>query len=265
MFMIQSLVYAACMFVVLQASHPSVFLDAAQYQELTTATDTLVCSYIACSGGNTIRHTASYSMFNVVANLTRHANELVAPHLMLNAIQEKTKTKAPLWIGMEEHYNSDLTVITKKRNNVIDSFIIFDIWPPASPRNILCLEVMLHQHIIDVFLPSFTQTIEALAHKLSIDVLSAHFGIPFISPSVDNIKRFTDKSSFSNWMDVNGLGSYTPTVYKSNADVKYPCLVKSTSSAWGRDIYIVHNESELTAATERETAEYILQVCRVSM
>ena len=239
----------------------SVFLDAKQYADLTTASDTLLCSFITCTWGNSYRRTLSYRMSEVVANLTRHANELAAPHIMLQSIREKTVKHAPYWIGTEDHYNNDFTMITKKKTNVVDSFIIFDIWPPASPRSILCLEVMLHQHMIDVFLPSFTQTIEALAHKLSIDVLSAHFGIPFITPSVENIKRFTDKSSFSDWMERNGLGTYIPTVYKSKAEARYPCLVKSTSSAWGRDIYIVHNGSELTAATERETAEYLLQVC----
>ena len=241
----------------LQREDPSAFLDQAQYAAITSTSTELVCDYSTYSRSGIAQHRMSFPMHEVTANLTKYAYELSSPDRLQQTVVAKSRVS--LVIGTEFHYPDDMIAVVNHKASM-DSFLTLNLWPPASPQSILCLEVLLHKGVIDVFLPTFPETEEMLARKHSVDLLTAHFGVPFIMPPPELVKTFTDKSSFSSWMAGAGLIEFTPTVFKSKSEVTFPCLVKGTSNVWGRGIYLTNNEAELNRAIAQESGPYILQV-----
>ena len=70
-------------------------------------------------------------------------------------------------------------------------------------------------------------------------------GLMFIVNKEETLKNFVDKQKFYDIMVKNKLSDYVPKYYIKDADIMYPCMVKTKTGGAGRGVFLAYRKEDI--------------------
>ena len=228
----------------LAVAHPFVLVDVNDADLLLS--DVITCHYeLYASGLYPVQKT-----FNVSRE---QANDVFARPPQARGIERfavkdvsRMDRMGHMVVGCDERgdYKEYLTHMGRHRSFNVSLVIA----PVRLPRERVCLEVMIRQGLIDVFVPFRVETELNLTRHSAIGDIQTALGTPFIMPDRATIEMLSDKNNFATWMHTHGFGDYLPRSYRDLNSVAFPAVVKSSGGEFGIGTSIVHDAAQLRRA-----------------
>ena len=225
--------------------NPSVMVKSVEYAEATRQTD-FFCPHIIFDNGEAIQNIEyTLNTSTIIDVLTARALEIVSPHAL--RLKAGNMANGTIRVAITESFWPEHVL----NASIIDPSVSYIMMRSRTPVDLLCMEVFAALGRYDVILPMWTNSAMYMQHAHSVDVLQAHFGLPFLSADADLIDTFTNKARFSEWLREHSLGQYTPEIFMTKHEARLPCLVKSLDDAFGKDIRLVHTQDALNTVITR--------------
>ena len=224
--------------------NPSVFLDRKQY-EAVIKSGSLSCTFRVVSPGSndSTTSTLSFPTFDVSRRLAKLASQDVPEARYKN--KKRTRTSTHLTIITDDNSMTEALQSLPMSANAT-----FYALKTTTDTDMLCLEMIIITHNIDIVMPLSVQAVLRLSKKLKHpQVLERHFGIAVLLPPYEFTTIATSDAALETWMKKNQLRIYGPNVYTTQNEYKCPCVIKPTGT-----------ESELSEATVVRTLDQLKRV-----